>query len=401
MALRDQWVDAIFSTAERDLRWGRVRQLMAAEEVEAIICLPCSNNHNRGAADVLYLTQMGQNSEECALVMTADEVRIWAPVAGEWPTSNWLDRVDFLSPGSPSVGVIEYLREQGIVDGKVGVAGMTGGALSHCREQEGEVNWRSLEAIMVGLPAATFLSATDLLGIARFTKSSAEIEFLRRGTGIAEAVVETIVEEVRVGRSERDVFGEMMRRSAIEGGTFTPMFGWISGPYGDVYHRLEQPSFRSFEMGDLLSVEVDGRYGGYIAQIDQAFICGAATRDARDAMALTQESFDRVMEVLKPGALVGDVMKAGHVEGIGGRGVADLGMHGRGTGDDGPLVIGSGTRESHKEVVLAENCVMCVKPGTRLDGRQYAATWGETVLVGQAGGERLGTRARTLIELPR
>ena len=59
-----EWSNDVFSVAERDLRWGRVRKLMRAAGVDLIVCLTNTNAHGRGSANHRYLTQLGDNSEE-------------------------------------------------------------------------------------------------------------------------------------------------------------------------------------------------------------------------------------------------------------------------------------------------------------------------------------------------
>jgi hypothetical protein len=58
------WSNPVFSIAERDRRWARVRELMQAEAVDLIVCMSNTNAHGRGMANHRYLTQLGDNSEE-------------------------------------------------------------------------------------------------------------------------------------------------------------------------------------------------------------------------------------------------------------------------------------------------------------------------------------------------
>src|SRR5581483_7935946 len=273
-----------------------------------------------------------------------------------WPSSNWFTDIRAAARGTGGASAAGRLKELRLERGTIGIAGLTGGMLSHCRITEGEQNWQSVEIIKRELPNAKVVSATDLLGEARYQKSEAEIDFLRRGTAIADKVLGAIVEHARPGVAERAVWAEMLATYGEAGGSFEPMFGWISGPQGNVYHRIEQPTFRVFRPGDQLTVEIDGRWGGYIAQIDQTFALGRAAQDLRDGMKLAYESFNRVFAALKPGVTVGELLEIGTVEGMGGRGVARLTMHGRGTGDDGPLVTGRLTPEL-RAIEMKENCV--------------------------------------------
>ncbi len=393
------WSNAVFSTAERDRRWARVRELMDRDGLDAIVCLPCSNSHNRGGADALYLTQLGENSDETAVYFPIEgEPTAWLSRGGVWPSSNWFTDIRAASRGTGGQAIVDRLKEAGFTDGKIAIAGLTGGVLAHCREAEGEANWQSVESVRKAFPEAGVVSGTDLLGEARYVKGDEEVGFLRKGTQLAEKVLDTVKQHARIGVRERHVFAQMMYTSAREGGSFTPMFGWISGPAGNPYHRVEQPSFRSFEAGDVLAVEFDGRWGGYIAQIDQTFTFGPAGRDTMDSMELTLEAFQRVLERMKPGVTAGELMDAARVTGLNGRAVVNLGMHGRGTGDDGPLITPNVTPEA-KRAEMLEGAVMCVKPGATLDGKPYGANFGETVVVTREGGVRLGTRRLELCEL--
>jgi len=399
-----EWSNAVFSLEERDRRWRCVRELMARDGIDVVACLPCTNSHDRGAADARYLTQLGENSDEATVVFPREgDVIAWHTRPGVWPSSNWLTDVRAAPRGTGGRTVSDRLKEMGFGQstggrGTIGIAGLTSSLLGHTRETEGEVNWQSVEIIKREFPNATVVSATDILGEARYVKSAEEIDFLRKATQVAEATLQAVVDSARDGVRERHVFARMCFANADADGSFQPMFGWISGPLGNTYHRVEQPSFRTLKTGDILSIEIEGRWGGYIAQIDQTFSIGAAHQDLKDGMKLACESFDRVFEAMRPGVTVGELIEAGNVTGMNGRGQASLTMHGRGTGDDGPLVTGRITPEL-RAVEMNEGCCMIVKPSARVDGKPDYGHWGDVVVVRRNGAERLGTRPQQLYEL--
>ena len=73
-----EWSNAVFPVAERDRRWAKVRALMARDGIDVIACLPCTTNHDRGQADVRYLTQLGENSDEMVAAFPIEgEVTAW------------------------------------------------------------------------------------------------------------------------------------------------------------------------------------------------------------------------------------------------------------------------------------------------------------------------------------
>jgi Xaa-Pro dipeptidase len=394
-----EWSTPVFSLEERGLRWGKVRQLMARDGIDVIVCMPGTNNHNRGQADALYLTQLGENEDETTVVFPLEgEVVAWHTRGGVWPASNWLTDIRPAPRGTGGRTVVKRLQEMGFQQGTIGIAGLTGGLLGHVRESEGEVNWQSVEIVKQAFPDAKVISATDLLGEARYQKSEEEIEFIRKGAQIAEKAIETIKQHAREGVVEREIYGHMMLTHAKEGGSFQPMVGWISGPLGNTFHRIEVPTFRKFQRGDVLSVEIEGRWGNYVAQLDQTFSIGPAHQELKDGMALAYESYQRVFDALKPGVTVGELLDVSRVKGMNGRGEAHLTMHGRGTGDDGPLVTSRVTPEL-RAIELKEGCCMILKPGASVDGRPDYGRWGESVVVRRNGAERLGTRPQELPEL--
>lgn len=395
------WSNAVFGLGERDRRWAKVRELMRRDGIDLIACLPCTNSHDRGQADARYLTQLGENSDQATVAFPIEgRVDAWHTRGGVWPSSNWLEHGVTPAPrGTGGRTIVDWVKQNARYErATIGIGGLTSSLLGHVRETEGEVNWQSVEIIKRELPNAKIVSGTDLLGEARYVKSEEEIEFLRKGTQVAEATLDAVVKYARPGVRERHVFAQMLFANADVGGSFQPMFGWISGPLGDTYHRVEQPSFRNLETGDILSMEIEGRWGGYVAQIDQTFAMGPAHPDLKDGMRLTFESFDRVFEAMKPGTSFGELIDAGNVSGMGGRGEASLTMHGRGTGDDGPLITTRITSEM-RALPLQEGAVMIVKPSTRVDGKPDYGHWGEVVVVRKDGAERLGTRPQTLYEL--
>ena len=394
------WSCPVFSITERDHRWKKVRNLMARDGIDHIICFPCTNRRDRGQQDARYLTQLGENCEETTVVFPIEgEVTAWQTRAGPTPTSNWFDGIRAASYGAGASVINSRLKELGFESGTLGIAGLTGSVLARTRAPEGEVNYHSMEMLKQAFPKARIVTATDILAEARYQKSAEEIEFIRRGTEVAEKAMQAAVENARVDVPERRIFAQMLYASAEAGGSMPVMFGWISGPLGNTYTRLEQPSFRSLENGDVLILEIEGRWGGYIGQIDQAFSIGRAHADFQDGNKLAFESFQRVFDVLKPGVTVAELLKAGEVVGMNGRGVASLTMHGRGTGDDGPLLTPRSCSPEILSLQIKEGCCLILKPSVRVDGKADYGRWGDSVVIRRHGAERLGTRPYELYEL--
>jgi Xaa-Pro aminopeptidase len=113
------------------------------------------------------------------------------------------------------------------------------------------------------------------------------------------------------------------------------------------------------------------------------------------------------MENLKPGVTVKELAeltaslaeqtapKSGPAAGA----TAQLTMHGRGAGDDGPIITSHARSPRQLSVALRENMVFIFKPSVKAtDGS--ISTWGDTVLISAKGGQRLGKRPHDLAVSP-
>jgi Xaa-Pro aminopeptidase len=169
------------------------------------------------------------------------------------------------------------------------------------------------------------------------------------------------------------------------------MLGWYSGPFGHIYHRIEQPTHRAMQSGDYLSVEIEGRWGGYVAQLDQSVTLGDVPAWAPDAHKVAVECFWDIVNIMKAGVTYGALIEAAKKVSRHGNATGALTVHGRGLGDDGPLI----TNQSKPDVAgtaIPANTVFVIKPGITYNGLGDVGHVGDTVVVTDTGCERLGTR---------
>jgi Xaa-Pro aminopeptidase len=395
-----EWANAVFPLEERELRWKNVQRLMARDGIDLIICLPNTHNYDRAQADSRYLTQLGENGDETTLAFPIEgKVTAWLSRGGVWPGSNWVGDIRTQVRGGGGATITSWLNENPHYQrATIAIAGLTASPLSHMRSAEGEVMWGSVELLKKNFPTARFVSATPILGEARYRKSAAEIDHIRRGTKVAEIELEVLRRHAREGSSERQLFAEMMYANASAGGTFPPQIGWCSGPQGRVYHRIAQPSFRKLARGDAMLLEIEGRWGGYIAQIDQTLVIAEPTPEMVEGMKLTIEAFERVRAKMAPGVRIAELIAAASLRSGDGRIETGLGFHGRGTGNDGPLLVAFRPEPQEVlDIVIEQDCSFIIKPSARVDGVEDYSRWGDSVVVTARGAERLGTRKPELI----
>jgi Xaa-Pro aminopeptidase len=74
----------------------------------------------------------------------------------------------------------------------------------------------------------------------------------------------------------------------------------------------------------------------------------------------------------------------------------ELTMHGRGAGDDGPIITSHARSPKQLGVALRQNMVFICKPSAITADGKWICTWGDTVVVTPTGGRRLGKRPHDL-----
>jgi Xaa-Pro dipeptidase len=396
------WSNPVFSLAERDARWAKVRRLMARDGIDLIVCLPGARSHDRGGADARYLTQLGENGDETTVAFPIEgDITAWHSRPGVWPSSNWFEDIAAAVRGTGGAALTEWIRNRPhFAKSRIAIGGLTATHLTHIRAGEGEVNWQSVELLKSAFPEAEFVSASPVLGEARWVKTDEELAFLLRATEIAEITLQAQRDTARAGVRERHVFAAMLQANADADGSFSPMFGWVSGPQGAPYHRIEQPTLRTLQPGDMLCIEIEGRYAGHIAQIDATSVMSHAEPFTVEAAKLCREAFDNVCAMLKPGVTFGELHERAILTGMNGRLVSGLGAHGRGTGDDGPLLTARRKLSpAVRDLVLDENTCFAIKPSVTLDDRAEVFRGGDTVAVTKNGGVRFGKRPYELYVL--
>jgi hypothetical protein len=71
-------------------------------------------------------------------------------------------------------------------------------------------------------------------------------------------------------------------------------------------------------------------------------------------------------------------------------------MHGKGAGDDGPIITGSAREARDMGYALKANMTAVFKPSIMTEDGTSLCTWGDTIVITPEGGKRLGTRSHGL-----
>jgi Xaa-Pro dipeptidase len=379
-----------FSTKERDQRWARLREEMAQAGFDALIGLPNQGHWDQFGADTRYITQIGGTQTEVgcvlpldgdvtAIVRGANEIEWWG-LAQDW--------VKDIRPSRRSYGepVIERLKE--VHAARVGVIGLSG----LVRAPEGVVPWGTFEKIRTALPKIKFENATDLIQEVRSIKSAEEIAFIEKAADIIGQAIDVLIAHAKVGVRENELIAEMLREIVRQGGEpITMMLFGTGGPEVPWAQRVF--TTRQLNAGDLINTEVEGKYAGYIAQALQPISLGPRPKELEKIFDVTKIIFDKMVRFLKPGVSFGEVVRF-YQEEVQAAGYEPDGalMHGRGLGEDAPMLWGARRDFPEKNAKLKEGHVFILKPAAKQGFMRDSIRAGDTVAIEAHGARRLGTR---------
>ncbi|WP_432842496.1 M24 family metallopeptidase [Dactylosporangium sp. CA-092794] len=260
------------SLAERDRRRDQLRKKMLLAGLDALVFFGNDIYWGQGMGNIRYVFGFDSNSGGYGLLPLDGEATIWyglphmnRPTSIANAVQDWTD--DIRDAGGVAAIAAE-LRRRGLDRGRLGLVSygsttLPGGTLLHSE----------LEAMEHHLPDATLVPATNMLTEMRLVKSDEEIGMLRRAGRIARKVVDAMVESVRPGVTEAEVYAEMIR-TQIANGAEPNVFNMLaSGPVDHpgeelwhLLHGVEQPgspTTRPIEPGDLVIAEFHTRYAGY------------------------------------------------------------------------------------------------------------------------------------------
>jgi Xaa-Pro dipeptidase len=391
-----------FSLAERDRRWKAVRDLMRQQRIDVLIT-PNNTGHSTDfQSNTRYLTHCGGGGDaDIAAVfpLEGDVTAIATSAEARWPTvQDWTKDVREARRNYGRV-IVERLKELKVERSRIGITGL--GEVEGTRTPEGTILHGTWKQIREAFPQAELVDATEILAEVRYVKSAEEIEALQKSMDIIEIAYQAEVNAAKPGVKDWEVWAETQCALMRNGSEMPVHCNWVSGK--NPKRTLTRPSMRILERGDLIINEVEASWNGYRSQGVQPVFVGAADPVHQELIKLQREVFNRLLENLKPAVTVKELAeltasiatRAAPSTGPAAGATAQLTMHGRGAGDDGPIITSHARSPHQLGVALRENMVFIFKPSAKAtDGS--ICTWGDTVVITPQGGRRLGKRPHDL-----
>lgn len=271
------------SLEERNRRWDRCRKHMLLSGIDVLVFLGNDLFWGAAMANMRYMFQIDSVSGAQAVFPISGDPVVWNGIPhNQRPTNMYLSLQEWVSDIRCSMGnaeICEELRARGFERARIGLVSFSSTLQPPTLLHKDAVEFPR------HLPNAEFIDASGLLQSMRLVKSEEEIGMLRKGGKIARKVIDAMVETALPGRTEAEVYAEMIR-TQIANGAEPNVFnffgaGPVEHPPEELWHLLhgcEQPlapTVRPLAEGDIVMAEWHTKYGGYRCHTEYTVYVGA------------------------------------------------------------------------------------------------------------------------------
>lgn len=165
-----------------------------------------------------------------------------------------------------------------------------------------------MEGIRKSFPEAEIVRADHIMVAMRSIKSENEIACLREGYRIAEIATRQVIQEIRPGMTELQAVGIAQRVIYENGAEYEglPMYVFSEA---STRHAISRSSYRKFEKGDIVQLNLSARIDGYSSSIGYPIVLGKLTGKRRDVVLFGLEAHNWTEKQIRAGIAASDVAK--------------------------------------------------------------------------------------------
>jgi Xaa-Pro aminopeptidase len=373
------------STAPTPALQGRhdtVRSALETHRVDALVITALPN--------ILYLTNFTGSS--AIVVLSADRLRFLTD-------SRYLTVLDETRGRPDECPGLELIAVEGSYDAKLaevlGGQGWTRVGFEATDLTVARHNWLTKTVSVELVPTEGVVERS------RVVKDDYEIATLREAGRRLSRVADHVSNEVRAGRSEREVAMAIDSRIREAGFSRTAFDTIVAGgPNAALPHA--HPGERKLAEGDLVVLDFGGVYDSYCVDLTRTVSIGAASPRMREVYEAVRLAHDRAIQAVAPGRSRFDIDAAAR-QTLDERGLGEAFGHGTGHGlgvevHEGPRITRRRPDVEAADEAVQAGMVFTIEPGAYLPG------WGgvrieDDVLVTESGVDLLTTTSTELIEI--
>ena len=251
-----------------------------------------------------------------------------------------------------------------------------------------------MEAIRDAFPEAEIVRADHIMIELRSIKSVNEINCLREGYRIAELATQQVIKEIRPGMTELQMVGVAQRVVYENGAEYEglPMYVFSEA---STRHAISRSSYRRFEKGDIVQLNLSAKIDGYSAAIGYPIVLGKLEGRRRDVVMFGLEAHKWTQKQVKAGVMASDIAKDFY-KFYEENGYKDNFVYGplHGTG---MIEVEAPWVETSSNYKLQPN--MCYQIDTFISSDTFGVRWEKGIAVTENGCDVLSPEIGTLYEL--
>jgi len=369
-----------FTNDEMAQRHAKVHTLMDEAGVQALLFYTAGSKY---AAEVYWLTDWPGGRESYVLFQKDQEPVVLLQLYNHMPMARVLSVVPDVrwAGADTSEGMIDLLRERGLVEKKVGLVG--------------SIPYRHYLKMRERFPQAEFIDLSGKFRMLRTIKSEAEIDRLRIASKLTDESLRELAKGLKEGIRE-DELPALLEPVYLKAGGYAGIHFMTGMPMRAPHFPVpaQYHSNRRLQRGDCLITEISGGYWGYTGQIHRTFSLGEGpTAEWKDLHAAGVEAFDAISGVIKDGTSTREVEEVAEVIHRRGYNIYDDLLHGA---SQYPPIIQTKSSKRHKsaDVVFRERMVIVIQPNVVTRDEKMGLQFGETLVVRKDGLETLNAFPR-------
>jgi Xaa-Pro aminopeptidase len=165
-----------------------------------------------------------------------------------------------------------------------------------------------MQGIKDAFPEAEIVRADKIMVELRSIKSVNEINCLREGYRIAELASQQVIKEIKPGMTELQMVGVAQRVVYENGAEYEglPMYVFSEA---STRHAISRSSYRVFQKGDIVQLNLSAKIDGYSAAIGYPVILGKLEGKRRDVVLFGREAHFWTQKQVKAGVPASDIAK--------------------------------------------------------------------------------------------
>jgi Xaa-Pro aminopeptidase len=284
-------VDLAFTEPEFKARLAAVRKAMDEADVDVAILDEIESMtwvSGFGISETLWRACVVPSTDEPFLIVRSLDI---VPARER----SWLPHIVGFKDWDDPVGVLaEELARRQLDQANIGI-----------EFQSQSMSIARFQQLQSSLPGARFMDLGGRLRALRTIKSEAEVAYLRRAAEICDAALINAVKAVRVGGTQRDVVKAAGMTYLEMGGDTGPVGPITSGVGWGALHGNEHT--RPIERDAIVHIELTPRVRGYSARIMRSVTVGVPTPRQLEVMQALIEAQDAQLKAIVPGAKARDI----------------------------------------------------------------------------------------------